>query len=85
MLREIEARQQAYARGGLVEYKGRCKKVSSLVSKDKLRYYKSKAEDARHYNKSKWYKTVFKLAAAEESGGTTLLPETVSDFTEAKH
>ena len=80
--REIKARQQAYAREDLVEYKGRCKKVSSLVSKAKLRYYKSKVEDVKHYDQSKWYKTVYKLAAAEESGGTTLLPETVSDITE---
>ena len=52
------------------------------MSKAKLRYYKSKVEDAKHYHQSKWYKTVYELAAAEEPGGTTLLPKTVSDITE---
>ena len=71
--REIKARQQAYARGDSVEYKERCEKVSGLVSKAKLRYYKSKVEKTKHNDQSKWYNAVYKLAVAEELGGTTPL------------
>ena len=80
--REIKARQQAYARGDSVEYKERCEKVSGLVSKAKLRYYKSKVENTKHYDQSKWYKAVYKLAVAEELGGVTPLSENVTDITE---
>ena len=52
------------------------------VSKAKLSYYKSKVENTNHYDQSKWYKAVYKLAVAEELGGVTLLPENVTDITE---
>ena len=77
---EIKARQLAYTRGYIVEYKERCKKVSRLVTKAKLRYYKTKVENAKHSNQSKWYKNIYKLAVAEESGGTIPKPETVVDI-----
>ena len=51
--REMKARHQTYARGDSVEYKERCEKVSGLVSKAKLRYYKSKVENTKHYDQSK--------------------------------
>ena len=51
--REIKARQQAYTRRDLVECKGECKNVSNLVSKAKLRYYKSKVEYAKRYDQFK--------------------------------
>ena len=71
--REMKARQQAYARGDSVEYKERCEKVSGLVSK---------GENTKHYDQSKWYKAVYKLAVAKELGGVTPLPENVTDITE---
>ena len=52
------------------------------MSKAKLRYYKSKVENTKHYDQSKWYKAVYKLAVAEELGGVTPLPENVTDITE---
>ena len=45
------------------------------MSKAKLRYCKSKVENTKHYDQSKWYKVVYKLAVAEELGGVTPLPE----------
>ena len=56
--REIKARQQAYTRGDSVEYKERCEKVSGLVSEAKFRYYKSKVENTKRYDQSKWCKAV---------------------------
>ena len=52
------------------------------MSKAKLRYYKSKVENTKHYDQSKWYEVVYKLAVAKELGETTPLPETVTYITE---
>ena len=80
--REIKVRQQAYTRGDAVEYKEKCEKVSGLVTKAKRRYYRSKIENVKHFDQAKWYKTIYKLAAAEEPRAIIPLPKTVADITE---
>lgn len=52
--------------------------MCGLVSKAKLRYYRSKTENVRRADQGKWYKVIYKLAAAEEPRGALPTPETGS-------
>ena len=47
-------------------YKLLCDKVTSLVSKAKNNYYRLKAQGTCETNPTKWYKTIFELAAAND-------------------
>ena len=80
--REIRLRQQAYTRGDTVRYEQKSEKVSGLVSKAKLRHYRSRVENVKRSDQAKWYKMLYKLTAAEESRGTVSTPETVGDIAE---
>ncbi|CAB4039937.1 Hypothetical predicted protein [Paramuricea clavata] len=63
---EIKARQKAFKSGGITRYKLLCDKVTSPVSNAKNNYYQLIAEGRRETNPAKWYKTIFKLAAAND-------------------
>ncbi len=77
--REIKKRQQTYTRGDTGKYKEKCEKVAGLVSKAKLRYYRSKVENVKHHDQGRWYKSIYKLAAAEEPRGTISAPELAAE------
>ena len=57
----IRERQQAYTRGDTDKYKEKCEKVAGLVSKAKLRYYRSKVENVKHHDQARWYKSIYNL------------------------
>lgn len=62
----IKARQRAFTKGESRKYECLHTKVTKLISNAKLTYYKSKAEGCHKSNPSKWYKSIFKLAATSE-------------------
>ena len=60
--REIKARQKAYINGNKTKYKELSDKVSPLIVKARMNYYRSKAEGQRKSNPTKWYKDIYRMA-----------------------
>jgi beta-galactosidase beta subunit len=50
-------------------------KVTKVISNAKATYYKSKAEGSHQSNSAKWYKTIYKLAAATENQQSLSSPD----------
>ena len=63
-----------------IRYKQLCEKVSALVAKAKATYYSNEAENSKHVDPAKWYKNIYRLAAAEESREIVPPPEAVADL-----
>ncbi|CAB4006467.1 Hypothetical predicted protein [Paramuricea clavata] len=71
----IKARQRTYTKGETPKYKSLHAKVTKLISNAKAMYYKSKAEGSHQSNPAKWYKTMYKLAAATENQQSLSSPD----------
>ena len=71
----IKARQRAFTKGATPKYKSLHAKVTKLKSNAKATYYKSKAEGSHQSNPPKWYKTIYKLAAATENQQSLSSPD----------
>jgi hypothetical protein len=70
----IKARQRAFTKGATPKYKSLHAKVK-LISNAKATYYKSKAEGSHQSNPAKWYKTIYRLAAATENQQSLSSPD----------
>ncbi|CAB3982860.1 Hypothetical predicted protein [Paramuricea clavata] len=71
----IKARQRAFTKGETPKYKSLHAKVTKLISNAKATYYKSKAEGNHQSNPAKWYKTIYKLAAATKNQQSLSSPD----------
>ncbi|CAB4037505.1 Hypothetical predicted protein, partial [Paramuricea clavata] len=70
-----QTRQRAFTKGETPKYKSLHAKVTKLISNAKATYYKSKAEGNHQSNPTKWYKTIYKLAAATENQQSLSSPD----------
>jgi hypothetical protein len=61
----------AFTKGETPKFKSLHAKVTKLISNAKATYYKSKDEGSHQSNPAKWYKTIYKLAAATEDQQST--------------
>jgi hypothetical protein len=71
----IKARQRAFTKWETPKYKSLHAKVTKLIFNAKVTYYKSKAEGSHQSNPAKWYKTIYKLAAATEDQQSLSSPD----------
>ena len=62
---QIKARQKAFTKGDICEYRRLCAKVANLITNAKRRYYENKAKSVRFSNPRKWFKSIYTLYAAE--------------------
>ena len=60
--REIKAWLKAYINGNKTKHKELSDKVSTLIVKAKMNYYRSKPEGQRKSNPTKWYKDIYRMA-----------------------
>ena len=67
----IKQRQRAYSKGYMVKYRQPQHKAAKWISKAKLNYYQSKSNPTRTKNPAKWFKSIYSLCGANESGRNT--------------
>jgi hypothetical protein len=77
IITKIKARQRAFSRNDHVQHEQLCVTVSSLISKDKTFYYRSKAKDLRTTNSAIRFKSIFSLLGI--NNGNNLLGKTSDD------
>ena len=62
----IRDRQRAYTRGDQEKYNQLKAKVSRLIANAKQKFYQDKAQDLRHSNPGKWYRSIYAMTGADQ-------------------
>ena len=70
----IRDRQRAYTRGDQEKYNQLKAKVSCLIANAKQKFYHDKAQDLRHSNPSKWYRSIYAMTGADQQHADITTP-----------
>ena len=70
----IRDRQRAYTRGDQEKYNQLKAKVSRLIANAKQKFYQDKAQDLRHSNPGKWYRSIYAMTGADQQHADITAP-----------
>ena len=70
----ISDRQRAYTRGDQVRYNQLKAKISRLIANAKQKFYQDKAQDLRHTNPGKWYRSIYAMTGADQQHADITAP-----------
>ena len=70
----ISDRQRAYTRGDQVRYNQLKAKISCLIANAKQKFYQDKAQDLRHTNPGKWYRSIYAMTGADQQHADITAP-----------
>ena len=70
----IRDRQRAHTRGDQEKYNQLKAKVSRLIANAKQKFYQDKAQDLRHSNPGKWYRSIYVMTGADQQHADITAP-----------